>query len=211
MADILKGQGAVEQAEADKLTATATAIGAGALSRTTLAAASEAIRAVQADLGRGVTSEIVADLRALRTNPALQAALAADLRVALASARLLIEDALWLGFRTAAISRSKLTETGRLKLTVDLTEADRAELRDYPILGHTPAEVAASLIDRLSFEVGGALALPLTGRIDPATIPAAIGGVSVAHGERLGAAVSEGYFAGIQAASKALGAALVGS
>ncbi len=211
MADALKGQGQVEKDEADALKTTAATIGAAALTRTTLVAAQEAIRAVQADGGAGTVGEPVADLRRLRANPRLSAAIQADLRVAQSTALVLIQDALFVGYRTAAIGRTKAATTDRLTFDVSNLEADRGELRGWPILGHTPAEVAANLTTSLDYALAGALALPLTGSIDPATIPAAIGAVSSQHGDRLGAAVSEAYFAGVQSATRAIGAALVGA
>ncbi len=211
MVDVIDGQGAIEQAQSDRLRATAVQVGSAALSSVTLATAQAVIRSVQANEGGGIIGEPAADLRRLRTDPALMQAFDRDLRTAGGQALLLISDALWIGYRTGLEGRSAAMETPQLVFRVRLNEADRRELEGYPILGHTALEAAAHLVDRLRYEANAALAQPLTGTIDPTAIPVAMSQVSLAHGARLGGAVAEAHAAGVQAAVRAIGAALTGA
>jgi hypothetical protein len=195
-----------EAAEADRIAATAVAVASGAISTTTMVVARLAVRSVQDNAGKGALGEPAADLRRLRSSADLMQALSRDLALAQAQAGLLLQDALWMGYRAGLDGRS-----AGLPVVAEATEEDRAELVSYPVLGHTTAEVAASLVDRLRYEVDGALAQPLTGTIDPAAIPPALAVVGAAHGQRVGDAVRESFHAGVQAAVRAIGAALVGA
>lgn len=206
MGDALGGAPQEEAAEADRLAETATAVSSAAISTSTMVAARLVIRAVQGDAGGGALGEPSADLRRVRTATDLMQALNRDLALAQAQARLLLSDALWMGYRTGLDGRSQ-----GLPVTSEATDEDREALVSYPILGHTSAEVAANLAARLRYEADGALAQPLTGTIDPAAIPAALAAVGAAHGQRTGDAVREAYHAGVQAAVRAIGAALVGA
>lgn len=210
MVDALKGQGQREQDEAKGLQSTAEQVGSHALSATTLAAAQAAIRAVQANTSGQATGEAIADLRKIRTDAKLMAALADDLRIADLATFILLTDAVWLGYKAAVAGRAALMGGKLLEIIFEPTDADRELLRSMPILGHTPREVATSLMQRLSYELEGALAMPLTGTIDAELVPAQVASVGQAHGQRLSGAVGEAYFAGVQAAVRDLGAALVG-
>lgn len=210
MADALKGQGQREQDQAKGLQATALQVGSSALSATTLAAAQIAIRAVQAKEEATASAEAIADLRKIRVDAKLIAALAEDLRIAGLAALVFLTDAIWIGYRTALTARAEQMQNENLTIDVQLTDADREALREFPALGHTPREIATSLIQKLQYDVDGALALPLSGTIDAETIPASIADVSRQHGQRLAGAVGEAYFAGVAAAVRDLGAALVG-
>lgn len=211
MGDALGGFGPAEEAERKRLAETAATVSASCLSLTTVAAASAVIRAVQPDLKRGVLGEPVADLRQVRTDSRLMAALRRDLDVSEGQARILIGDALWVGYRTAATNRAKSITGDGLTITVDLTEEDRADLVGYPILGLTAGEWAQSLRRQLEEAINRALAIPLTAGIDPATIPPALADVAYAHSQRVAGGVEEAHAAGCQAALRAVGAALIGA
>lgn len=211
MVDALGGFGPAEEAERKRLAETAAMVSASCLSQTTVAAASAIIRVVQPNGKRGIIGEPVADLRQVRTDSRLMVALRRDLDVAEGQARILIGDALWVGFRTAANNRAKSMNGDGLLITVDLTPEDRADLTGYPIIGLTAAEWAQSLRRQLEEAVNRALALPLTSGIDPATIPPALAEVANAHSLRVAGGVDEAHAAGCQAALRAVGAALIGA
>ena len=211
MVDALGGFGPSEEAERGRLADTASIVSATCLSQTTVAAASAIIRIVQPDQKRGALGEPAADLRQIRTDPRLMVTLRRDLDVAEGQVRFLIADALWIGFRTGATNRAKTMGVDGLKINVDLTEEDRADLVGYPILGLTSSEWAQSLRRQLEEAVNRALAIPLTAGIDPATIPPALAEVAHSHATRVAGAVEEAHAAGCQAALRAIGAALVGA
>lgn len=203
MGDALHGAGKAESAEEDRLKETARQVSLSALSRTLVVAAQAVVAAVSGDSGGGL-GEPGKDLRRLRTDGRLMPVLDRDVRVAMEQVRLLVSDALWVGFLRAAKTRRPPGVVG------EPDDSDRAALEGYPILGMTASEVAASLSARLLEDVNRALALPLTGKIDPATIPAALGGVANTHADRVSGAVGEGYRAGVQAAVRAFGKVLAG-
>lgn len=201
-----------EVAEAEALAERARRLGAAALQASTMAVAVTAIAAVAAEGGRGVIGEPAADLRALRTDTRLMQAIGTDRIRAEAAAITDLLGALQAGYRTEALGRAAATEaqaTG-LQIRVDITPNELAALIDYPIQGHSTREHARHLVVLLMHAFDGALAAPLTGSIDPTALPAALGEVARLHGERLANAVREAYFAGTQAAEKAMRAALVG-
>lgn len=194
-----------ELAEAARISETARLAGRSALSATTLAAAQAALAAVQGNDGGSALSEPAQDLRRIRTDAKLMPALEADLRTAQLAAEIFLGDALWVGFRTGLQSRS-----AGLPLTVALTDQDRQDLAGYPIHGFTAAEISAELARQLGREVDRALALPLTGGIDPATIPTALQAVAEAHAGRLADLVDEAHAVGVGAAVRVIGQALTG-
>lgn len=201
-----------EGIEADRLAMSASAAGASALQASTLAVATLAVQSVAADGGRGAISEPAADLRQLRTSTPMLTALRADL----ARAELVCEGdllgALQAGFVTDSHGRAAATmaQATGLVLRVELTDEEISDLASFPIMGHTAAETARHLVALLNNAVQGALAQPLTGALDVRLLPAALGDAARVHGDRLANAVREAYFAGAQAAEKALRAALVG-
>ncbi len=201
-----------EAAEAEILAARARIIGGAALSAATMAVAVSALASVSALSGGGIIGEPAADLRVLRIDTRLMQALGVDRMRAEAAAMTEILGALKAGYRTEAVGRAAAIEaqTKGLAIVVTITPEDLAALVDYPIQGHSPREVARHLVVLLVHGVDGALAAPLTGAIDPLVIPAALGDVARLHGDRLAAAAKEAYFAGTQAAERAVRAALVG-
>lgn len=206
MGDALNGAAGREASEERRLAETARMAARGALSGTTVAAAQAALAAVQGADGGSAIAEPARDLRRLRSSGPLIQALGADLRLAHAAAEIFLADALWMGYRTGAAGRS-----AGLPVRVDLTDQDRAELADYPVHGFTTAEIAGELIRQLGRDVDRALAMPLTGTIDPAAIPGALQAVAEAHAGRLAGAVGEAHAVGVGAAVRALGRALAGA
>ncbi len=211
VADELGAMVAQEETESAALADTARRIAAGVLSPTLVAASQAAIRAVAPDLHRGAIREAVADLRRLRTDPAVSQALANDTRIAQMQAALLIGDALWIGFQHGAQHRAEAWSTSKLTITAKPSPEDRAALVAYPIHGLTTAEHARGVALRLDEAVAQALAQPLTGSIDPAAIPAALAAVAQAHADRVSALVEEAFHVGVQAAVRAVGDAMIGA
>ncbi|MBA3588847.1 hypothetical protein [Methylibium sp.] len=198
---------------ADTLAERARSLGMAALQPSTLVVARLAVELVQRDDGRGTVSEPAEDLRRLRTDTRLIRALEGDLQRAVSTALGLIIESLRQGYEVDLRGRAEATEseaTG-LSLLVIITPQDLHDLAAYPVLGHAPREIARHLSDQLRYDVEGALAAPLTGRIDAASTPEAVGDVARKHGDRLAAAVREAFYAGAQAATKALTAAFVGA
>lgn len=193
--------------ESQRLSDTAEAMASRAISKTTIAASTAIIRLVIPNKGRGQIAEPAADLRDIRQDHQLQTAIANDLRIARAQAELLIGDALTLGYR----SQVEGTYLPGGKLTLTITDQDRADLAGYPILGETAAEHAAAIADQLRRDINRALGMPLTGQADATKIPAALGAVVDAHAKRVSGGVTEAYYAGTQAGVIAAGAALVGA
>jgi len=206
MADVLNGAAGREAEERERLVATARLAARGAISAETIAAAQEALAAVQAPDGKPAKTEPARDLAALRGDPVLRNRLDQDVTLAGALALRLIADALWLGYRIGALGRS-----AGLPLEVELDDSDRRDLVGYPVNGYTAAEIAGDLAYLLRREADRALALPLTGPIDPKAIPPVLGQVSLAHVERVARAVDEAHAAGVGAAVRAIGAALTGA
>lgn len=202
-----------EQAAADELGTAASAIGRGAISSTLATVARAAVLAVQGDQGRGELGEPAADLRELRTNPMLRIAMDRDLVLAERNAFLAITSALEEGYMYDAMKRSEVIadQSKGLEFDVDITDQELRDLADYPIHGHTPREIARRMRLTLNDAIDEALARPLTGTIDPAQVPVALAEVARIHGDKLATAVREAYFAGVQAATNAIGKALVGS
>lgn len=198
--------------EADRLALSASAAGASALQASTLAVATLAVSRAMADGRRGEISEPAADMREIRTSTPLLEALGKDLVRAAQVCEADLLAALQAGYVTDSHGRAAATmeQAKGLVLRVDLTEQEIEDLASFPIMGHTAAETARHLVVLLNNAVQGALAQPLTGALDVSLLPAALGEVARTHGDRLGNAVREAYFAGAQAAEKALRAALIG-
>ncbi len=206
----MQALGRRERERADQLAQGAAMSARGMISATLVEAGRLAVEAVRADQGRGEIAEAAYDLRELRTDPTLLRARARDLMAAERHAALAILDAIAAGFSMDARERAALTETDQLAIAVTITAADLAHLKDYPIQGRTPLELAKRLRQMLGDAIDETLARPLTGAIAPAAIPPALGEAGRLHGERVGNAVAEAFFAGVQAATRALGRALVG-
>ncbi len=203
VADVLAGAGQREATESDRLADVAVQVSANALAATMVAAAGAIIKILAKR--ESTPAAVSAEMRQLRTDSGLAQALEHDTRSTRATTYMLIADALWLGFQTAADGRSE-----GLPVAVALDESDRDALRDYPILGHTAGEVADDLMTKLRWESDAALAAPLVSGDDPQTITVALATVGQQHAGRVGFAVQQAYYAGVQAAVRAIGSALTG-
>ena len=198
-----------EAAKAETLATRASLLGEGVVSPVLIAASRLAVLAVAKDDGGGVIGEPVADLMALRANPKLRKAIEQTIATARDSALQEITGALRQGFEDDAKGRALLLEAdSALSVVVDLTAAEISAMDDFPILGHTALEMATYLAGLLRHAIAGAIAGPLTGRIDAKGLPGALGEVGRLHGVRLANAVREAYQAGTSAAARALADAL---
>ena len=193
-----------EDEESQRLGLHADAAGRAALSKTTIAAATKIITAIQPNKGRGAIAEPAEDLADIRGDSMLRLTLRRDCDLAEQTAFIFIRDAILLGYRTEA----ELTLLAGGKVTVTLTETDRRELAGYPVLGLTAGEIAADLAWKLRVEANRALGQSVTAQSDPTKVPSALGAVAAAHGGRLGVAVTEAYYAGTQCASIEFGQAI---
>lgn len=179
------------------------------LSDTTVAVAQALVRTLGGDQS---PREVAQRLIRLRHDTQVANTMARDVGRAQEQASILIGDALWMGYRRGATGRAKAMSGDVLSIDVNLTPEDRRVLvADYPILGHTAAEAASHLAGKLRYDLDAALTLPITGSSDPATLPADLQALGDEHANRVAGAVDAAYFAGIQAAMKAIGAALTGA
>ena len=209
MVDVLDGSGRREAEESARLSATAAQVSAGCLSATAVAAAAAiiAILAKPANDPAGISAE----LRRLRSTTGLASSLDHDVRSTRNQVFVLLSDAMWLGFSHAAEWRAEAMESPRMSISVDLTDADRAALADYPILGHTTSEIADDLAAKMRWDADAAIAQPLTSAADPQAIPVAMAVIAQQHATRVSGSVGEAYHAGVQAAVRAIGAAMTGA
>ncbi len=210
MSDSYAALAAKEKAESEALGATAAEAGSHCISKTLATASAVAIKAVQRNGGRGAIGEPAADLRQIRADPSVIEAKEGDVARAQAAALRFILSAIENGYQYDAKERGAIleSESTGLRITSTLTDDDRKQLKSFPIVGMTAGEWSARLGRSLADAIDETLAKPLTGSIDPAQIPAALGAVGDAHGARLGSIVTEAYHAGVSAASKALGMAM---
>jgi hypothetical protein len=200
-----------EKVQAQKLASAAAMLGASAIHSLTITAASMVLKTL-ARSADDTPAKLAAQLRALRSDFDLVTTASLDVARAGRQALDLIISAIQEGYRTDLPGRARVVEaesTG-LRITITITRSDIDGLKGYPIIGHTAAEISAHLATRLRYEVDGALGNALGGPADPATITGILGNVALAHGTRLGDAVRAGFYAGTQAAQKALGMALTG-
>lgn len=202
-----------ESIEANALAEAAAASARGTLTNAVTAAAKAALSAVIQDDGRGL-SEPASDIAAIRIDYRLQFALSASVHSARQDALRSIQGAIVAGYRTDGEGRARelVGASDGLTATFTMTDLDAHALSGYPIQGHPPEDIADHLSKLLRYALDGALAQPLAAAgADLSAIPAAIGEVTRLHGERVGNAVREAYFAGVQAATLALGKALTGA
>jgi hypothetical protein len=205
MADVLNGAAKTEAAESLRLTTMAKLVARSAISDATLEAAKVAVAMVMEADGGSALGEPARDLWRLRTDPAFRQALSKDLIRSRKTVLFLILDALWMGYRTAAASRSV-----GLPLRVDLTEQDRKELAGYPIVGFTADEIADDLVYTLRRNIDRALALPLSGQVKPDAVPTALAQAGETFANAVSASVGEAHATGVAAAVAAIGRVLTG-
>ena len=208
MVDALEGAGLRARKRAKSLSETARQATLHAITKTTVIAAQRALRIVGDTAAQ--PQQIARRMRDLRTDSALQKAMDHDVRLADAQAHMLMQDALWLGFVDGAHARADAISGDGLNITVEPDASDRRALIGYPIVGHSSDEAAGHLSMRLRYDAESALTCPLTMGIDPGKVIADLGQAGADHAARVAGAVSTAYYAGIQAATKAIAAALMG-
>ncbi len=93
-------------------------------------------------------------------------------------------------------------------LSSSVTGNDLSNMRDYPIQGHTCAEISAYMHNSLRYEISGLLAMPLVGGTDIDTLIGLMGSASQRFGDRCGSAVEEAFYAGTQMAIRGIAVAL---
>ena len=180
----------------------------GAISRATLAAASQALDTVAADVGRGSIGEPAADLRDLRADPALRRALEADLEAE--AVRLSDAVVRWIasGWLAEAEGQAEILRGQSLEVEISLTDADRADLQTFPVQGYAPAEIVGNLVYTLRRDFLGALGRGISQAKTPGGIVVPLAQVSADHASRCGRAAGECFLAGTQAARIGIGAEL---
>ena len=193
MAD-LSAHKAAQAANADALAAKATKAGRRALSSSTLLIAQHVLDAAMRDSGKPPLNETAADMAAVRTDPQLRRVLEEDIE----ASRDATLDLVLAAMEDGLDSEMRWQVTQFRGMTWTMTEMDTVVLNGYPVQGHTPAELVAWMHDQLRYEVVGLLSAPLDGSTNAATLPEQLGALLERFGGRVGGAVSEGYFAGVQ-------------
>lgn len=205
--DLARREKKIAQAAAD----TAHAVGMSCLSASLATVSMTVVRAVLKNDFRGAVSEPAADLRSLRTSPALQQAKTRDLYQAETLVNKTLLDALRNGFEYDATERAKIIvkESTGLVIKVELTEKELADLKDFPIHGLRADEWARRMRNLLDNAIDQSLSQPLVGAFDVAVIPAKLSAVAKAHANSLSYMTKEAFFSGGKAAMCALRDALV--
>lgn len=209
MADGLDGHGAKEAQEGDRLRQQAVDGSAGVLAASTVAVAAALLRGQQVG---DTLEQVEANYRQLRQAASVANSVARDIAKEWERLYQVVSAALWAGFVQGANARASLIQGDGVQVHVHLSDVDRQALvQSYPILGHSVPEAVGHLCSRLRYEVDGCLAMPLSGTFAPQDLPVQMQAVVQAHAVRVGGAVDAAYFAGIQAATKAVAAALTGA
>ena len=196
------------KAKRDALIEHATKEAGGALARATITLAERALDRVAADKGRGAILEPAADLRDLRSDPALRRALQSDLDME--AQRLTDEIPTWIedGWLVEAQGQAEILSVDGLKITAKLDDAERAMLASYPVQGFTTAEIVDNLIATLKRDFLGAVGRGIATASTPGGILAPLQKASEDHAGRVGRAAGECFLAGTQAGRLSIGGAL---
>jgi hypothetical protein len=155
----------------------------------------------------GPIGEAASDIRALRKDSRFNQALTQDLAIS----QEIITDAMLDALAAGYVSEMDFQVTQITGLTYKLTDNDALDMHDYPIQGHTCAEISEFMHQSLRYEIEGLLASPLVGDFQISTLPDFIGAAMTRFGDKCANAIDEAYFAGIQMAlrgvAKAIGVA----
>ncbi len=202
-----------EKIRSDALAERAKAIGASAISRTLATAARLAVESVMGDSGLGQISEPAADVRAIRSDPALMMAKNNDIYAAKVTAYSEAMTALRDGYEYDAHERAKVivAESDYLKIAVDISAQELADLQSFPVQGLTCREWSERLAFLLSSGIDEALAKPLTNAFPIKLLPMQLQSQADAHASRLASIVSEAFYAGTKASMGAIRSAMVPS
>lgn len=193
MAD-LSGHKAAQAADANALAANANKVGRRALSSSTLLIAQHVLDQAMRDSGKPPLNETAADMLAVRSDPKLRQALEEDLELSRDAVLDLVLQAMEDGLDTEMTWQASQFKG----MTWTMTTSDTVTLNGYPIQGHMPYELVAYMHSQLGYEVAGLISAPLDGSTSAGSLSAQLEALLTKFGERVGGAVSEAYFAGVQ-------------
>lgn len=179
-------------------------LGVQALSGATMAAATKLVGSVLANSGAGPVGEAAGDVRTLRMDPAFNMSMMRDLTKSQQKMTEKMLLALEAGYSDEMAFQ--ITQIAGLSFTV--TDADRRDMRDYPIQGHTCAEISQYMHNSIRYEVTGLLSSPLTGDSEVSTLNDLLAVAANRFGDRCSTAVQEAYYAGTQMALRGVATAL---
>lgn len=170
------------------------------LDATSIAAARQVIETVLADKGRGF-QEGIADMEDVRR--AVEPELLRDLSQAQQISRDVWREAIIAGYETALVGRMYIfnAESDILSIEVEVTDDDRAQLQQFPVLGHTLDEWARHHVGALHWALSGIMVQPVTRDSQLSQIPEAIRAEISTFSRRTGEIARDAYLAGTKAAA----------
>lgn len=159
-------------------------------------------------LGR-VSSEGRADeLRAVASDPLVQAALERDMDRTRSDIIRMGTDSLCQGY---VIGGTIQLESAGVRGVVDDTRETCARLvANWPIRGHLLSAHADHLVRTLRFDAQSSLSLPLVGQVDPRLLPDQIGEAAAKHSRRFASLIDTTVYSGAQAATVEIGQIFAG-
>ncbi len=182
----------------------AQALGRRVLSLNTLTAAQALVSMILTDSGAGPIGEAAGDVRTLRSNGGFNVPLMRDLNTSTVALAKLMLQALEKGY----IAEMEYQVTQFKGLSYSVTEMDRIDMRDYPVQGHTCAEISVQMHNSFRYQVVGLLSAPLVGDISAQAMNANVGAAVDKFADNCGSAAEEAYFAGTQMAIRGVAAAI---
>lgn len=195
---------AAQAADAERWNAAGQKIGKRALSSTTLEVARKAVTKVTETKTRSAMNEPVADLMELRSDAGLQRAMDEDMTASSDA----VEEVLLEAMEDGLDSEMRWQVTQFSGMNWELGDEDRMMLSGYPIQGHTAHEISAYMHEQLRYEVAGIAAGPVDGSTLVATVPEQLSQLVERFGGRVGGAVQEAYYAGVQLAVRMIAEAI---
>ncbi len=189
---------------ASSLGETARLLGVHALSSSTVAAASSLVGSVFHQAGGVPLDQAAGDVKALRNDVQFNVSLAKDL----SNSQNILTGKMLHSLEAGFESEMVYQKDNIPGLTSEVTAQDRADMKNYPLQGHTCAEISQYVHNAIRYEVTGLLGLPLVGGSAVATLPDQLGELAQRFGRRCALTVEEAYFAGIQMALRGVATAL---
>jgi hypothetical protein len=182
----------------------AAATGRRVLSSDTLAAAYTSVTKALNVKGDGPINAAATDVRALRADDGFNSKLNTDL----ADNQGQITSQMLAAMEQGYTSELDF-QVGQIKgLHYNVTSRDRADMADYPIQGHTCAEISRYMHDGLRYELTGLLYSPLNGDSSVKTLASLLGAATNRFGDRCSGAVQEAFYAGVQMALRGVADAM---
>ncbi len=197
MADLSKHKVAQAQ-EADKLRVKGEKLGSRALASSTLQFARLAVERAAGTKTRVALDEGAADMTDVRSDPRFNKALNQDLEVSQNDTEALMLEAMGRGLD----SEMTWQATQFKGMAWKLTEDDTSKLPLYPIQGHTAAEISKYMHQQFRYEITGLTGAPMDGSTEIGSLPELLGAALQKFSDRVGGAVDEAYYAGIQLGAK---------